>query len=78
MTEITEEMEQRFQEIAEEENAKIDAGEYECPNCGFRVGFINTVSCNQCGHIPEEHRWTGTEHNSAGSDAVEEGSEDGL
>lgn len=45
-----------FQRIVEEENEKIDAGEYECPACGFEVGTIVSVSCSQCGHIPEEHR----------------------
>lgn len=29
---------------------------YGCDECDDPMGFCGTVSCSNCGHIPEEHR----------------------
>lgn len=43
-------------DLAREVDAVIDSGEYECPNCGDEFGRSNSVSCGNCGHVPEEVR----------------------
>lgn len=44
-------------QLATEVDALIAAGEYECPSCGDEFGIDETsVSCSNCGYIPEEHR----------------------
>lgn len=48
-----------YEEVAKEIKGEIDAGEYECPNCGFEVGLFEQASCTECGYIPEENRATG-------------------
>ena len=55
-SDVDDELEEAFRQIAEEENERIDNGDYECPSCGFEVGLINTSSCNQCGHVPKGER----------------------
>ena len=56
LTNETSEIEQQMKQIVAEENARIDNGDYKCPECDFEVGLINTASCNQCGHVPTEVR----------------------
>lgn len=51
-------VEREMRAIVEEENAKIDAGVYECASCGFEVGLINRASCSSCGYIPPENRYS--------------------
>lgn len=33
-----------------------DFGEHQCPSCHAILGMNGTVSCSECGYIPEEHR----------------------
>lgn len=31
-------------------------GEHQCPSCYAMDGFDGTVSCSECGHVPEKVR----------------------
>lgn len=33
-----------------------DFGEHQCPECFAILGLDGTVSCSECGHIPEKAR----------------------
>lgn len=55
-------------DLAREVDAMLDAGEYECPECGDEYSLQGSVSCSECGYIPPEYRWTG-------SNRIEEGGE---
>lgn len=43
-------------QMATEVDLLLDAGEYECPECGSDSIGEGNVSCPECGHVPEEVR----------------------
>lgn len=44
-------------QMAREVDLLHAGGEYECPECGNEWGIgEGTVSCRECGHVPEEVR----------------------
>lgn len=43
-------------QIAKEVDSMLDSGNYGCPSCGDDFGLMQSVSCAECGFIPEENR----------------------
>jgi hypothetical protein len=44
---------------------EADFGKHQCPECHAILGLDGTVSCSECGHIPDEARAVPQEGDSA-------------